>query len=92
MPLVAKVLYEIESVHSLRDKYLVPFHFAEFSEFNMNCDPIKAKRPVKEFFENIFSNKKNDKKSHKHDNNTNKPAKKEKSKLGKFFNKLFRKK
>ncbi len=89
LPVAGLVWSKIENTPSLQKKYTGSFSLPEYCLAQMDCDPIKEQTAVREFFDKLLDDKKPDK---KRPQEQEKKTEKEKSKVGKFFDGIFKKK
>jgi len=89
LPVAGRIWSKIENTAALREKYTGSFFIPDSCFAQMDCNPIKEHTAMGDFFERLFDKP-------EHDNTSSgkivkKPVK-EKSKVGKFLDGLFRKK
>jgi penicillin-binding protein 1A len=89
LPIAGSVWSKIENTPSLQKKYTGSFFLPEYCFEQMDCEPIKEQTGVGEFLDNLFDNKKPDKRDRQE---KVKKTEKEKGKVGKFFDGIFKKK
>jgi penicillin-binding protein 1A len=89
LPIAGSIWSKIESTKSLEKKYTGSFSIPEFYFAQMDCDPVKESNVIEEFFDRLTGKDKPDRAKPK--DNSKKDIK-EKSKVGKFFDKVFKKK
>ncbi len=89
LPIAGKIWTRIENTAVLRSTYIASFQLADSYFAEMDCEPVKEDFFIKKFFKSII-----DKNPSEKDNSIrkNKKSIKEKGKVGKFFDKLFKKK